>query len=104
MSGSGSFGYSSLARCVPDTHHCFAVQDLGADEVLDYTKQSVDQVYKDKPFDAVIDQIGGTHLLMAACIALQHTPVCGSCSLVCYALSQASHEQCCTELSLFDAL
>ena len=36
-----------------------AVQDLGADEVVDYTKQSVDQLYKNNPFDAVIDQIGG---------------------------------------------
>lgn len=55
---------------MPDTHYCCAAQDLGADEVLDYTKQSVDQVYKDKPFDAVIDQIGGIYLLMAACTAL----------------------------------
>lgn len=38
---------------------CCAAQDLGADEVVDYTKQSVDQLYKDNPFDAVIDQIGG---------------------------------------------
>lgn len=35
------------------------VQELGADEVVDYTKQTVDQVYKTNPFDAVIDQIGG---------------------------------------------
>ena len=38
------------------------MQELGADEVVDYTRQSVDQVYKDNPFDAVIDQIGGDHL------------------------------------------
>lgn len=35
------------------------MQELGADEVVDYTKQTVDQVYKNNPFDAVIDQIGG---------------------------------------------
>lgn len=34
-------------------------QGLGADEVVDYTKQTVDQAFKDNPFDAVIDQIGG---------------------------------------------
>lgn len=27
--------------------------------MVDYTKQTVDQVYKNNPFDAVIDQIGG---------------------------------------------
>ncbi|KAL3148280.1 hypothetical protein ABBQ38_013746 [Trebouxia sp. C0009 RCD-2024] len=35
------------------------VKELGADEVIDYTKQTVDQVFKNNPFDAVIDQIGG---------------------------------------------
>lgn len=40
------------------------VQELGADEVLDYTKQTVDQVYKNNPFDAVIDQIGGVLQLL----------------------------------------
>ena len=36
-----------------------ALQELGADEVIDYREQSVDQVFKDNPFDAVVDQIGG---------------------------------------------
>ncbi len=36
-----------------------AAQELGADEVVDYTQQSVDQLYKDNPFDAVLYQIGG---------------------------------------------
>lgn len=36
-----------------------ASQDLGADEVIDYTQQTVDKVFKNNPFDAVIDQIGG---------------------------------------------
>ena len=35
------------------------LQELGADEVIDYRQQSVDQVFKDNPFDAVVDQIGG---------------------------------------------
>ena len=42
--------------------HCWClcgVQELGADEVIDYTHQTVDQVFQANPFDAVIDQIGG---------------------------------------------
>jgi len=35
------------------------LQELGADEVIDYKEQSVDQVFQDNPFDAVVDQIGG---------------------------------------------
>ena len=35
------------------------LQDLGADEVVDYKKQSVDQLFRNNPFDAVVDQIGG---------------------------------------------
>lgn len=38
------------------------LQELGADEVIDYREQSVDQVFKDNPFDAVVDQIGGESL------------------------------------------
>ena len=38
------------------------LQELGADEVIDYRQQSVDQVFKDNPFDAVVDQIGGKSL------------------------------------------
>ena len=48
-----------------------AVQDLGADEVVDYTKQSVDQLFKNNPFDAVIDQIGGMHHRSAVCPCLK---------------------------------
>jgi len=39
------------------------LQELGADEVIDYRQQSVDQVFKDNPFDAVVDQIGGESYL-----------------------------------------
>ncbi|DBB11254.1 TPA: hypothetical protein ACH3X3_006694 [Trebouxia sp. C0006] len=35
------------------------VKELRADEVTDYTQTSVDQVFKDKPFDAVLDVVGG---------------------------------------------
>lgn len=35
------------------------VKDLGADEVVDYKKQSVNQLFRNNPFDAVVDQIGG---------------------------------------------
>ena len=34
-------------------------QELRADEVTDYTQTSVDQVFKDKPFDALLDVVGG---------------------------------------------
>lgn len=34
-------------------------QELGADEVVDYSTQRVDELYKDKPFDVVIDPVGG---------------------------------------------
>jgi hypothetical protein len=35
------------------------VQELGADEAVDYTEQKFDEVYRDKPFDGVIDAMGG---------------------------------------------
>jgi hypothetical protein len=34
-------------------------QSLGADEVCDYTKDDLETYFKDKPFDAVIECIGG---------------------------------------------
>ncbi|DBB01352.1 TPA: hypothetical protein ACH3X1_013675 [Trebouxia sp. C0004] len=37
----------------------FVCQDVGADEAVDYTSQQVDQLFKGKPFDAVIDPVGG---------------------------------------------
>jgi len=42
-----------------DWQQSTVLQELGADEVIDYRQQSVDQVFKDNPFDAVVDQIGG---------------------------------------------
>ena len=34
-------------------------QELGADETVDYTKEDFAQKYKDKPFDVIVDPIGG---------------------------------------------
>lgn len=40
---------------------CFwLVQELGADEVVDYKAQRIDQLFANTPFDAVVDPIGGT--------------------------------------------
>lgn len=69
--------HSFQCRQVQNTHNrvmmkqVCAVQDLGADEVVDYTKQSVDQLYKNNPFDAVIDQIGGIFQHSAVCPCLK---------------------------------
>lgn len=35
------------------------VQELGADEVVDYRTEEFAERYKDKPFDLVIDSVGG---------------------------------------------
>ena len=32
---------------------------MGADEVIDYNSQPVDQLFKGNPFDAVLDVVGG---------------------------------------------
>ena len=34
---------------------------LGADKAVDYTKQKFEEIYKDAPFDCVVDLIGGGH-------------------------------------------
>ena len=36
---------------------------LGADEVIDYTKAKFDEVLKGAPVDAVIDLVGGARLV-----------------------------------------
>lgn len=38
---------------------CDAIQELGADETVDYTKEDFAEKYKDKPFDVIVDPIGG---------------------------------------------
>lgn len=35
------------------------LQELGADVAVDYTKNKFDQVFKDEPFDVVVDSVGG---------------------------------------------
>lgn len=35
------------------------MQELGADEAVNYTEQRFEEVYRDHPFDGVIDAIGG---------------------------------------------
>ncbi len=35
------------------------LQELGADEVVDYQTEDFVAKYKDKPFDLVIDAVGG---------------------------------------------
>lgn len=35
------------------------IKSLGADETLDYSTQDVETVYKDAPFDIVVDCVGG---------------------------------------------
>ena len=37
------------------------LQELGADEVVNYREEDFSEKYKDKPFDLVIDCIGGVH-------------------------------------------
>lgn len=36
-----------------------AVQDLGADETVDYRSQDFAELYKDRPFDFIFDSVGG---------------------------------------------
>jgi len=35
------------------------VQELGADETINYREQDFADVYKDKPFDYIFDSVGG---------------------------------------------
>ena len=45
-----------------------AEQELGADETVDYTKEDFSTTYKDKPFDVIVDPIGGAAHVIAACL------------------------------------
>lgn len=50
------------------------LQDLGADEVINYKEEDFAEKYKDQPFDMVIDPIGGalsSLLLQQSCCPLQ---------------------------------
>lgn len=48
------------------------VQELGADEVVDYQKENFAEIYKDKPFDLILDSVGGVpHALQTVqCLAV----------------------------------
>ena len=66
----------SMTEFADNNSPCKAValaQDLGADEVVDYKKQSVDQLFRNNPFDAVVDQIGGMPLPHFDCACPLHT-------------------------------
>ena len=49
----------------------FLAQDVGADEAVDYTSQQVDQLFKGKPFDAVIDPVGGEAAILVLLVPVQ---------------------------------
>ncbi len=49
-----------LMPCLHSVHeHSCALQELGADEAIDYTTQHFDEVLKSNAVDAVIDCMGG---------------------------------------------
>lgn len=57
-------------------HHQSAsevVQELGADETINYHEHDFADVYKDKPFDYIFDSVGGK-ACFAVCMKL-----CSSC-------------------------
>ena len=37
------------------------LQEIGADETVNYREQDFAEVYKDKPFDYIFDSVGGEH-------------------------------------------
>lgn len=41
------------------------MQELGADETVDYTKDDFAQKYKNQPFDVIVDPIGGALLVLS---------------------------------------
>ncbi|BDA49569.1 NADPH-dependent alkenal/one oxidoreductase, chloroplastic [Coccomyxa sp. Obi] len=47
-----------VATAGPDNQK-FVKEEMGADEVVNYKKEDFSEKYKDKPFDLVIDPIGG---------------------------------------------
>jgi hypothetical protein len=63
------------------------VQKLGVDEALDYTQSAYLDKFVDKPFDAIVDLVGGaTRLLGGAlsCTQLSRLFVCVCvCMCVC---------------------
>lgn len=53
------------------------VKELGADEAVDYTTQKFEEIYKDAPFDCVVDLIGGGRSLITGKMGC--APSAGAC-------------------------
>ena len=53
-----SYSTTTLSAFI-ETTVSSTMQSVGADEVVDYTKEDFSEKYKDKPFDAIVDLIGG---------------------------------------------
>ena len=58
---------SVIALCIHAQAACGA-QSLGADAVVDYTKDKFEEMYANDPFDVVLDLVGGEQLI--CCVAL----------------------------------
>jgi NADPH:quinone reductase-like Zn-dependent oxidoreductase len=43
------------------------MQGLGADEVIDYKKDTFDEKHKNTPFDVVVDMLGGAASALSLC-------------------------------------
>lgn len=52
------------------------LQELGADEVVNYREEDFSEKYKDKPFDIVVDCIGGMHTPASPCYSTMSPPAC----------------------------
>lgn len=48
-------------RCHQPKCWTCSLQELGADEVVDYKTEDFAEKYKDQPFDLVVDTVGGGH-------------------------------------------
>lgn len=75
--GSGGVGSVAVqiakAQGVHVTSTCSAknmqlVKTLGADEVIDYNQQPVDQLFRNNPFDAVLDVVGGATTIQSLAV------------------------------------
>ena len=49
------------------------LQEIGADETVNYREQDFAEVYKDKPFDYIFDSVGGNSKLCSKVCMLHHS-------------------------------